>query len=82
MGSEVLRLRMDMFGHSVGSVFWASPFRGRRSGTLTLFAAGADGVHIPQGLHEGGINLELPTGRGQVLGAARMWQSETMAGEQ
>lgn len=29
---------------------------------LTLFTARGDGVHVPQCLHEGGIDLELPTG--------------------
>lgn len=67
-------------GNTKGLFWGGSPFRGGRSGDLTLFAAGADGVHVPQRLHEGSVNLELPAGSRQVLGATRMWQSETIAG--
>lgn len=52
-------LSLDM---SEGCLWWGwGQLRDQRSGALTLFAAGADGVHVPQRLHEGGVNLELPT---------------------
>lgn len=34
----------------------------------TFLRAGADGVHVPEGLHEGGVRLQLPARRGEVLG--------------
>lgn len=64
-----LRLQDLVWMHLRGNV--GGLFGGQRSGALTLFAARGDGVHVPQRLHEGGVNLELPAGRRQVLAAAR-----------
>lgn len=63
-GSEDTRLCLDMSEGQCGrSVCGGPQFRGPKSGALTLFTARGDRVHVPQCLHEGGVNLELPTGR-------------------
>lgn len=41
----------------------------QRPEVLTFFTARADGVHVPQSLHEGGVNLEFPTRGRQMLGS-------------
>lgn len=51
---------------------------GQKSRVLTFFTAGANGVHVPQGLHEGRIHLELTTCGRQVLGASKGQWSEMM----
>ena len=36
--------------------------------TFSQLTAGHDGGHGPQGLHEGGVHHQVPTGVGEVLG--------------